>query len=58
MRSLRVAGRALAVGLMMACGPASETGPRTDSREDGAPIVGSAARSDSSRRGRRDRQRS
>jgi hypothetical protein len=50
MRSLRVVGPALAVSLLMACGQASETDPRADSGEDRAPIVGSATRSDTSRR--------
>ena len=50
MSSLRVIGPALAVNLLMACGQARESSPRPDSREDGAPIVGSAARADLSHR--------
>lgn len=50
MRSRNVVGLALAVCLLMGCEQARETGPRADSREDRAPIVGSAARGDLWRR--------
>ncbi len=50
MRSPGVTRPALALCLLMACGPSRETGPREDIPEDRAPIVGSAARADSTHR--------